>query len=138
MDDHVTRKWCYLGLLIQSWPRQRTRFNLSPSGRAMSRAESPAIQHTTRVFGTGDQPDQSESDSRSSPLSPLRHILSRHPSILSRHRARDASPLPASTPPEERPLIPSALPQADYYATPLPTISMAVLSITLLGEFLTA
>ena len=104
----------------------------------MSRAESPAIQHTTRVFGTGDQPDQPDVDSRSSPLSPLRHILSRHPSILSRHRARDASPLPASISPEERPLIPSALPQADYYATPLPTISMAVLSITLLGEFLTA
>jgi hypothetical protein len=110
--------------------------------RSGSRAESPTIQHTARVFGTGDQPDQPENDNRSSPMSPLRHILSRHPSILSRHRrAQDASPLRASTPaqpPEERPLIPSALPQTDSYATPLPTISMAVLSITLLGEFLTA
>ncbi|KAH9050884.1 major facilitator superfamily MFS-1 [Lactarius deliciosus] len=105
----------------------------------MSRSGSRA-EHT-RVFGTGDQPDQPDNDNGSPSISPLRHILSRHPSILSRHRAQDASPLRASTPaqpPEERPLIPSALSQPDFYATPLPTIPMMVLSITLLGEFLTA
>ncbi|KAI0302423.1 hypothetical protein B0F90DRAFT_1837230 [Multifurca ochricompacta] len=64
------------------------------------------------------------------------------PSILSRHRPladEDASPLRTALPQEERPLIPSALQQpGDSYATPLPKLSMIVLSITLLGEFLTA
>src|ERR1700761_5887506 len=114
---------------------------MSRSGSRAEPSHSPTRQHTTRVFGTSDQQDQQEIDNRSSPISPLRHILSRHPSILSRRRAQDASPLRASTPSQpldERPLIPSALPQADTYATPLPKISMMVLSITLLGEFLTA
>ncbi|KAF8270431.1 hypothetical protein EI94DRAFT_1658702 [Lactarius quietus] len=114
---------------------------MSRSGSRTEHSQSPTRQNTTRVFGAGDQPDQPENDTRSSTISPLRRILSRHPSILSRNRAQDGSPLRASTPsqpPEERPLIPSALPQADTYATPLPTISMVVLSITLLGEFLTA
>ncbi len=105
--------------------------------------QSPSRQNTTRVFGAGDQ---NENDSgASSNISPLRHILSRHPSILSKHRSladQDPSPLSAPAPapaPEERPLIPSALQQpGDSYATPLPRISMIVLSITLLGEFLTA
>jgi Major Facilitator Superfamily len=99
-----------------------------------------------RVFGPSDQPENETGRPRTS-VSPLRHILSRHPSILSRHRSladgRDTSPLrtPAPLPPplEERPLIPSALQQpGDTYATPLPKMAMAVLSITLLGEFLTA
>jgi Major Facilitator Superfamily len=105
----------------------------------MSRPE----HRQSRVFGPGDQPENDTGRQRSS-VSPLRRILSRHPSILSRHRSRtdgdgDASPLRALAPPEERPLIPSALQQpGDTYATPLPKISMVVLSITLLGEFLTA
>ncbi|KAH9174869.1 major facilitator superfamily MFS-1 [Lactarius sanguifluus] len=114
---------------------------MSRSGSRAEHSHSPTRQHTARVFGTGDQPDQPDNDNGSASISPLRHILSRHPSILSRHRAQDASPLrtpiPAQ-PPEERPLIPSALSQPDFYATPLPTIPMMVLSITLLGEFLTA
>ncbi|PCH35246.1 hypothetical protein WOLCODRAFT_155919 [Wolfiporia cocos MD-104 SS10] len=38
----------------------------------------------------------------------------------------------------ERPAIPSALQPAEAYATPLPIIPMIVLSITMLGEFLSA
>jgi Major Facilitator Superfamily len=95
-----------------------------------------------RVFGSSDQPE-SDIGRPTTSVSPLRHILTRHPSILSRHRSladgRDATPTPLPPPPEERPLIPSALQQpGDTYATPLPKLSMAVLSITLLGEFLTA
>ena len=117
--------------------------------RAEPRRQSPTRQSTTRVFGAGDQ-NEIDSGSTPSSLSPLRHILSRHPSILSKHRSladRDGSPLSAPTPAQpptpapadERPLIPSALQQStDPYATPLPRISMIVLSITLLGEFLAA
>ncbi|KAI0282767.1 hypothetical protein BGY98DRAFT_1088003 [Russula aff. rugulosa BPL654] len=92
--------------------------------QSLSRAST-----TTRIFGPAA--DQTENDGGSpSNISPLRHILSRHPSILSKHRSRAD---------HERPLIPSALQQpSDPYSTPLPTISMMVLSITLLGEFLTA
>ncbi|KAH9036200.1 major facilitator superfamily domain-containing protein, partial [Lactarius pseudohatsudake] len=114
---------------------------MSRSGSRAEHSHSPTRQHTARVFGTGDQPDQPDNDNGSASISPLRHILTRHPSILSRHRTQDASPLRAPTPaqpPEERPLIPSALSQPDFYATPLPTIPMMVLSVTLLGEFLTA
>ncbi|KAI0316321.1 hypothetical protein OF83DRAFT_1173001 [Amylostereum chailletii] len=47
---------------------------------------------------------------------------------------------PPSPAPSDRPPIPSALQSAGEasYTTPLPTLSMIVLSITLLGEFLTA
>lgn len=118
--------------------------------RAEPHRESPTLQSTTRVFGGAAGGDQNETDREtrsSSSLSPLRHILSRHPSILSRHRSLadrdDLTPpsarTPTPAPAEERPLIPSALQQpGDTYATPLPKIPMIVLSITLLGEFLTA
>ncbi|KAI0087355.1 hypothetical protein BDY19DRAFT_247311 [Irpex rosettiformis] len=44
-----------------------------------------------------------------------------------------------SSPRPERPPIPSALqPPPEVYSTPLPTLSMIVLSITMLGEFLSA
>ncbi|KAI9510311.1 major facilitator MFS-1 [Russula earlei] len=110
---------------------------MSRSGSRTEHRRSP-----TRVFGPGDQ---SENDNGSPSISPLRYILSRHPSILSKRRSlpdRDASPLSTPAPPpapEELPLIPSALQKpSDTYATPLPKLSMIVLSITLLGEFLTA
>jgi hypothetical protein len=118
------------------------------NSRAEHHRQSPSRPSTTRIFGPAG--DQTENDGGSpSNISPLRHILSRHPSILSRHRSladRDASPMstrtavpPSAPAPDERPLIPSALQQSsDPYATPLPMIPMIVLSITLLGEFLTA
>lgn len=40
--------------------------------------------------------------------------------------------------PTERPPVPTVLPSADVYSTPLPTLSIIVLSITMLGEFLLA
>ena len=143
MDDHVTMNLVLFRVIyaVNLYPRRPTvvisKRTMSSSGSRAEHSQSPTRQQTTRVFGAGDQPDQPESETRSSTISPLRHILSRHPSILSKQRAQDASPLRASTP-EERPLIPSALQQPDTYATPLPTIPMVVLSITLLGEFLTA
>src|SRR5216684_1279706 len=121
--------------------------SLPRSNSRIEQHRSPSRPSTTRIFGPAS--DQNENDIGSPNISPLRHILSRHPSILSRHRPlvdRDASPLSARTSvphqalaPDERPLIPSALQQSsDAYATPLPKLAMTVLSITLLGEFLTA
>ncbi|KAK0207165.1 hypothetical protein DFS33DRAFT_1382241 [Desarmillaria ectypa] len=40
--------------------------------------------------------------------------------------------------PTERPPVPTVLPSPDTYSTPLPTLSIVVLSITMLGEFLLA
>lgn len=110
---------------------------MSRSDSRTEHRQSPTPQNATRVFGSGDQP---EIETVRSSSSPLRRILSRHPSILFRRADGEASPLRTSAPPpEERPLIPSALQQpGDSYSTPLPKISMIVLSITLLGEFLTA
>ncbi|KAI0266493.1 hypothetical protein BC834DRAFT_874860 [Gloeopeniophorella convolvens] len=103
--------------------------------RAESRPSSTGPP-AARVFGSGDD---IEGDNRSSGVSPLRRIISHRPSILSGWRSvanDEAVPSPAH---EERPLIPSALQQpGEPYTTPLPKLPMAVLSITLLGEFLTA
>ncbi|KAI0792440.1 major facilitator superfamily domain-containing protein [Abortiporus biennis] len=70
------------------------------------------------------------------------------PSFLSRWRNRigegredeeNAIVNVVGSPKAERPPIPSALqPAAEVYATPLPALSMIVLSITMLGEFLSA
>lgn len=54
-------------------------------------------------------------------------------------KGRDEHSQSRPSPPSERPPIPSALPSApESYSSPLPTLSMVVLSITLLGEFLCA
>ncbi|KAI0370487.1 major facilitator MFS-1 [Pilatotrama ljubarskyi] len=64
--------------------------------------------------------------------------LMHKPSILSRwSRTGDEESGVTQTP--ERPAIPSALQTpGEVYATPLPVLSMIVLSITMLGEFLSA
>ncbi|KAL6306396.1 hypothetical protein BKA93DRAFT_824233 [Sparassis latifolia] len=59
------------------------------------------------------------------------------PSFIGRWRGHPDEEVGALTP--ERPPIPSALqPPGEVYATPLPVLSMIVLSITMLGEFLSA
>ncbi|EKM57989.1 uncharacterized protein PHACADRAFT_251932 [Phanerochaete carnosa HHB-10118-sp] len=63
------------------------------------------------------------------------------PSFVTRWRrtAEDEEMGAVSTPKSERPPIPSALqPPPEMCATPLPALSMIVLSITMLGEFLSA
>ncbi|KAI0642721.1 major facilitator MFS-1 [Trametes meyenii] len=103
-----------------------------------------------RVFGPGDSAldvDEDAADVQTGGLQgtrrPSRRMsfsrLMHKPSILSRwSRAGDEeSGGIVQTP--ERPAIPSALqPPGEVYATPLPTLSMTVLSITMLGEFLSA
>ncbi|OSC97802.1 major facilitator MFS-1 [Trametes coccinea BRFM310] len=102
-----------------------------------------------RVFGPGDSaldveddtPEVQSSGPRGTRRPSGRVSFSRlvhKPSILSRwSRTGDEESGIGETP--ERPAIPSALqPAGEVYATPLPTLSMIVLSITMLGEFLSA
>ncbi|KAI0763055.1 major facilitator MFS-1 [Trametes elegans] len=102
-----------------------------------------------RVFGPGDSAldvDEEINDSQAEEAQNARRPSGRvsfsrlvhKPSILSRwSRAGDEESGNTQTP--ERPAIPSALrPPGETYATPLPVLSMTVLSITMLGEFLSA
>ncbi|KAI0828591.1 major facilitator MFS-1 [Trametes gibbosa] len=102
-----------------------------------------------RVFGPGDSALDIDEDalepqpagSRGIPRPSDRVSFSRlvhKPSILSRwSRTGDEESGTTQTP--ERPAIPSALqPPGELYATSLPVLSMIVLSITMLGEFLSA
>ncbi|KAI0631169.1 major facilitator MFS-1 [Trametes polyzona] len=102
-----------------------------------------------RVFGPGDSALDVDEDPFDSPREEGRNArrpsgrvsfsrLVHKPSILSRwSRAGDEESGITQTP--ERPPIPSALqPPGEVSATPLPVLSMIVLSITMLGEFLSA
>ncbi|GJE94855.1 major facilitator superfamily MFS-1 [Phanerochaete sordida] len=65
--------------------------------------------------------------------------IARRPSFVARWRAGTGDEEGGATPKGERPPIPSALqPPPEACATPLPALSMVVLSITMLGEFLSA
>ncbi|KAJ6595888.1 hypothetical protein DFH09DRAFT_1135898 [Mycena vulgaris] len=100
-----------------------------------------------RSFG----PDDSALDDR--PESPeqtgVRRLIDRisfgnsqhRPSFAARWRygSNDEGNDMTSTPTTERPPIPTMMqPAGETYSTPLPTLSMIVLSITMLGEFLSA
>ncbi|KAI0654384.1 major facilitator MFS-1 [Cubamyces menziesii] len=102
-----------------------------------------------RIFGPGDSALDIDEDSTE--VQPGDHQGARRPSgrvsfsrlvhkpsILSRwSRTGDEESGIAHAP--DRPAIPSALqPPNEVYATPLPILSMIVLSITMLGEFLSA
>ncbi|KAI8976598.1 major facilitator MFS-1 [Trametes punicea] len=102
-----------------------------------------------RVFGSGDsaldaddltsglQAQDPRTSRRPSGCVSFSRLV-RKPSILSHwSRMSDEESGMGQTP--ERPAIPSALqPAREVYATPLPVLSMIVLSITMLGEFLSA
>ncbi|KAH7912166.1 hypothetical protein BJ138DRAFT_1061588 [Hygrophoropsis aurantiaca] len=60
------------------------------------------------------------------------------PSFVSRWRTQTDEESGGRSPGTERPPIPNALHTKEAYSTPLPTLSMIVLSITMLGEFLSA
>ncbi|KAI1794415.1 major facilitator superfamily MFS-1 [Ganoderma leucocontextum] len=104
-----------------------------------------------RVFGPGDsaqvvnidtpgvQADASQGTPRPSTRVSFSGLVGK-PTILNRwSRAGDGDEESGVVQPPGRPAIPSAL-QApgEVYATPLPVLSMIVLSITMLGEFLSA
>ncbi|KAI0701351.1 hypothetical protein BC835DRAFT_1411497 [Cytidiella melzeri] len=67
-------------------------------------------------------------------------MLRHRPSFIARWKAGAVDEEAGmASPRSERPPIPSALqPPPEVYSTPLPTLSMVVLSITMLGEFLSA
>ncbi|CCM06609.1 uncharacterized protein FIBRA_08888 [Fibroporia radiculosa] len=64
--------------------------------------------------------------------------LNHRPSLFGRRRSGVDEETGAAAAAPERPAIPSALQPGESYATPLPKLSMTVLSITMLGEFLSA
>ncbi|KAI0760328.1 major facilitator superfamily MFS-1 [Fomes fomentarius] len=100
----------------------------------------------SRVFGPGDTALDVDNDTQAAHGNGYQPMLQRasermsgivrKPSILSRWRGDEESGT-SQTP--ERPAIPSALQTSgEAYSTPLPVLSMIVLSITMLGEFLSA
>ncbi|KAK7689710.1 hypothetical protein QCA50_006349 [Cerrena zonata] len=100
-----------------------------------------------RVFGNANE-SALDDELSSNPPNPSRRpsglgsfARAHRPSFVARWRNRegeeDESAVVES--PSMKPPIPSALqPPPEVYATPLPTLSMIVLSITMLGEFLSA
>ncbi|RPD75611.1 major facilitator superfamily MFS-1 [Lentinus tigrinus ALCF2SS1-7] len=103
-----------------------------------------------RVFGPGDSALDADSDAPEIQDEAFRggrrpsarvsfSGLVRKPSILSRWSRHGGDEESGITATPDRPAIPSALqPPGEVYATPLPVLSMIVLSITMLGEFLSA
>ncbi|EED83137.1 predicted protein [Postia placenta Mad-698-R] len=95
-----------------------------------------------RVFGTeaadeqppGGSPQRRRLSGRVSfsTIRPRTSIFGRRRSTIDEENGGD----PTQT--SERPAIPSALQPGESYATPLPVLSMIVLSIAMLGEFLSA
>ncbi|KAF7325814.1 Histone H2B [Mycena kentingensis (nom. inval.)] len=95
-----------------------------------------------RSFGTAALNDSAVEDEPAAE-SPVRRFIGRMSfGSLSRHRPSFASRAPNDPDtgtPTERPPIPHMIQSsAETYATPLPVLSMVVLSITMLGEFLSA
>ncbi|TFY76791.1 hypothetical protein EWM64_g7223 [Hericium alpestre] len=98
-----------------------------------------------RVFGIDDSAVADDDLAHTSPgpsARPGRISFSRlthRPSWFAKWRGEDGDEPPAPGAPSDKPPIPSALQQTgEAYSTPLPKLSMTVLSIALLGEFLTA
>ncbi|KAI0918614.1 hypothetical protein AcW1_009544 [Taiwanofungus camphoratus] len=113
---------------------------------------SENTQHPTslprRIFGIDDSPSKVVEEfhgvtGSSQQVSGGRRVsfsnVHRRPSVIGRWRTSTDDEEAAAISPSPRPAIPSAL-QApgEVYTTPLPVLSMIVLSITMLGEFLSA
>lgn len=105
---------------------------------------SPHIRFITpaTVFDVQDPPMDDNASTRSG-HSRLRRLLSRvslpgsNPRLSRVHSVTSIDSLKTAV--TERPPIPTMMPPSDeLYATPLPVLSMVVLSITMLGEFLSA
>lgn len=104
------------------------------------RANRISLPH--RSFGVDESALDDDNDTPQRDGSSLRRVLGRisfgnsmrRPSFASRLRAGADSPAPS-----ERPPVPTVMqPAGEVYQTPLPILSMIVLSITMLGEFLSA
>ncbi|PPQ66007.1 hypothetical protein CVT24_011951 [Panaeolus cyanescens] len=110
----------------------------------MSSANSRRPSIPVRSFGISEtDPDAETTTSPGQDSSTARRILGRI-SFSSLRRGRPISPQnaeierPLGTPSRERPPIPTMQATGEAYTTPLPILSMIVLSITMLGEFLCA
>ncbi|KAH8103084.1 major facilitator superfamily MFS-1 [Cristinia sonorae] len=110
-----------------------------------SPAGGPAL--SKRTFGpqapltNEDEQAQDETQSSRRPSGRVSFsAIPRRASFFNRwRRGVEQDDVTPQSPKPDKPPIPSALqPAAEVYATPLPTLSMVVLSITMLGEFLSA
>ncbi|KAK0237694.1 hypothetical protein EDD85DRAFT_1004446 [Armillaria nabsnona] len=108
----------------------------------MTTPQANRISLPHRSFGVDESALDDENDTPQRDGSSLRRVLGRisfgnsmrRPSFASRLRAGADSPAPS-----ERPPVPTVMqPAGEVYQTPLPILSMIVLSITMLGEFLSA
>ncbi len=128
-----------------------------PLGRNYTDEESALDADETSPFHIpgSSQPTQTRGPSGPGRVS-FSKPLGRKPSLINRLRNEwDEEAVRSQSPKSERPAIPSALqPSPEVYSTPLPTLSMTVLSIvcksyrtmyftksllqTMLGEFLSA
>ncbi|KAK0192977.1 hypothetical protein F5146DRAFT_1102675 [Armillaria mellea] len=108
----------------------------------MTTPQTNRISLPHRSFGVDESALDDENDTPQRDGSSLRRVLGRisfgnsmrRPSFASRLRAGADSPAPS-----ERPPVPTVMqPAGEVYQTPLPILSMIVLSITMLGEFLSA
>ncbi|KAG6837086.1 hypothetical protein H0H93_014978 [Arthromyces matolae] len=110
----------------------------------MSSLQNDRSSAPIRTFGVQEPLEGSQASvAFESPPPFLRRVLSRisfsskHRPSVSSQRIEDATGRTLSFSSERAP-IPTVGPSAEVYATPLPTLSMIVLSITMLGEFLCA
>ncbi|KAF8068820.1 hypothetical protein FPV67DRAFT_1489839 [Lyophyllum atratum] len=114
----------------------------------MSAQRPVRITLPVRTFGVQEPPEDVQSDGQDEPTL-LRRVLSRVSFRSKQHRPSISSQYDTSTiqdetnttlsPTSERAPIPTMIqPSGEIYTTPLPTLSMIVLSITMLGEFLSA
>ncbi|KAH7920186.1 major facilitator superfamily MFS-1 [Leucogyrophana mollusca] len=87
--------------------------------------------------GIDEQAGESGRERRSSRRVSANHSQHR-PSFASRWTINGDEESGVKSPGTERPPIPNALQTGEAYSTPLPALSMIVLSITMLGEFLSA
>ncbi|KAF8644931.1 hypothetical protein AX16_008213 [Volvariella volvacea WC 439] len=111
----------------------------------MSTPRADNMSVPRRTFGVDESAlDDTEGPSDSNVV---RRVLSRlsfgtsqhRPSFVSRWRNATSEAQEEIAEPSERPPIPTMMqPSGEVYSTPLPVLSMIVLSITMLGEFLTA
>ncbi|KAF9225966.1 hypothetical protein BS17DRAFT_777966 [Gyrodon lividus] len=91
------------------------------------------VQNALGIQAEGDIRESAASRESGQP----KHASWARPSFLSRLTSQDEE-IGVKSPTSQRPPIPSALHAREPDSTPLPVLSMIVLSITMLGEFLSA
>ncbi|OJA11395.1 hypothetical protein AZE42_03949 [Rhizopogon vesiculosus] len=99
---------------------------------------NPTPVKTVRFFGMRNDSEDDDDEHLVFDRSTRPVLPGRKQSFISRWRSRSVSETDIKSTSLERPPIPNALRRSESDSTPLPALSMIVLSITVLGEFLSA